>query len=296
MYQVKKLNTALYLFAALSLTNYNAPTNAQSSRSGSTDRSTSAGTTAVIRGSSARMNRSTADNMTWAELNAALDRAELARSAELARLVAAQTRSPSTVRPAVSVSPLTAGNAAYAGGKYAEAATLFEQACTANDPEGCYRLGNMYFYGVYFLKNNANATKFIQTSCSKGFQPGCSQLKIVETENQRFRKIAEQNREYDRMFGPNAASKTKFKNDPSLHACLKEVYSSRTDCYSASDSCNFLSNQVTNSKTYYTQNKCSFSIKVTAIGGMFGQPTDFIMKPGSVHTPFVGITEITRWK
>jgi TPR repeat protein len=54
---------------------------------------------------------------------------------------------------------------------------LFEQACNADDTEGCFNLGLLYEKGLGVPKDAARAAGFFRKACAGGDAEGCQQSK-----------------------------------------------------------------------------------------------------------------------
>jgi serine/threonine-protein kinase len=98
---------------------------------------------------------------------------------------------PSAPKPAPNTTPPVAPPAAhqpngaeleqqaaslYKAGRSSEAATLFDQACSAGSREACANLGVMYASGKGVLKDDARAAALYATACNAGDATGCNNL------------------------------------------------------------------------------------------------------------------------
>jgi serine/threonine-protein kinase len=64
----------------------------------------------------------------------------------------------------------------YKAGRSSEAATLFDQACSAGSREACANLGVMYASGKGVAKDDARAAALYATACNAGDATGCNNL------------------------------------------------------------------------------------------------------------------------
>ena len=64
----------------------------------------------------------------------------------------------------------------YKANRYSEAATLFDQACSAGSREACDNLGVMYASGKGVAKDDARAAALYATACNAGNALGCNNL------------------------------------------------------------------------------------------------------------------------
>jgi serine/threonine-protein kinase len=64
----------------------------------------------------------------------------------------------------------------YKAGRSSEAATLFDQACSAGSREACANLGVMYASGKGVVKDDARAAALYATACNAGDATGCNNL------------------------------------------------------------------------------------------------------------------------
>jgi serine/threonine-protein kinase len=64
----------------------------------------------------------------------------------------------------------------YKANRYSEAATLFDQACSAGSREACDNLGVMYASGKGVVKDDAHAAALYATACNAGNALGCNNL------------------------------------------------------------------------------------------------------------------------
>jgi serine/threonine protein kinase len=64
----------------------------------------------------------------------------------------------------------------YKSNRFSEAATLFDQACSAGSREACANLGVMYASGKGVAKDDARAAALYATACNAGDATGCNNL------------------------------------------------------------------------------------------------------------------------